>query len=84
MTYFDLRSAETAKDALQSYRINGRELDVHYSLPRESELSKRCDRDKDQGTLLVFDNDTRKAAGREEGLTIPVSSGIGELEYGQQ
>ncbi|MCO5598688.1 hypothetical protein L7F22_052786 [Adiantum nelumboides] len=41
---------------MQAYRINGRELDVHYSLPRESELSRRCDRDKDQGTILAVLN----------------------------
>ncbi|PWN35549.1 uncharacterized protein FA14DRAFT_178918 [Meira miltonrushii] len=53
ISYYDIRSAEVAKEAMQAHRINGRELDVHYSLPRESELSKRCDRDKDQGTLLA-------------------------------
>lgn len=39
---------------MQEFEVNGRRLDVHYSLPRESDMTKRCDRDKDQGTLFIL------------------------------
>lgn len=29
------------------------QIDVHYSLPKDNELEKRCDRDKNQGTLFL-------------------------------
>lgn len=54
ISYFDLRSAEYAKASMQEFVVNGRKLDVHYSLPRESDMTKRCDRDKDQGTLFIL------------------------------
>lgn len=53
VTYFDLRAAERARERLQGAEIAGRPIDVHYSLPRADEQSGRCDRDKNQGTLLV-------------------------------
>ncbi|KZW00500.1 hypothetical protein EXIGLDRAFT_830659 [Exidia glandulosa HHB12029] len=53
VTYFDLRAAERARERLQGTEIAGRPIDVHYSLPRADEQSGRCDRDKNQGTLLV-------------------------------
>lgn len=39
---------------MQEFEVNGRRLDVHYSLPRESDMTKRCDREKDQGTLFIL------------------------------
>ncbi|UZJ53063.1 hypothetical protein CBS101457_002383 [Exobasidium rhododendri] len=54
ISYFDLRQAEYAKDAMQEFEVNGRRMDVHYSLPREIDMTKRCDREKDQGTLFIL------------------------------
>ncbi|KAF8194915.1 hypothetical protein K438DRAFT_1587884 [Mycena galopus ATCC 62051] len=34
VTYYDLRAAERARNRLQGSQINGRPIDVHYSLPR--------------------------------------------------
>lgn len=53
ISFFDLRAAEAAKYGVQGTTLNGRDLDVHYSLPKEAETAKRCDRDKDQGTLFL-------------------------------
>ncbi|KAF8504288.1 hypothetical protein BU17DRAFT_58208 [Hysterangium stoloniferum] len=53
VTYFDLRAAERARERLQGSEISGRPIDVHYSLPRGDEQQQECDRDKNQGTLLV-------------------------------
>ena len=54
LTFFDLRSAEKAKNALQNYEFNGRKIDVHFSLPKDGEVEKvSCDETKDQGTLLL-------------------------------
>lgn len=50
---FDLQAAERAKDEMHAFRVNDREIDVHYSLPKESEMSGACDREKNQGTLLL-------------------------------
>lgn len=33
--------------------INGRPIDVHYSLPRDHDIQRGCDGDKNQGTLLI-------------------------------
>ncbi|KDN43553.1 hypothetical protein K437DRAFT_151639 [Tilletiaria anomala UBC 951] len=53
-TYYDIRAAEAAKAAMQDFEFNGRKLDIHYSLPKEEDQQKRCDRDKNQGTLFVL------------------------------
>jgi len=52
VTYYDIRAAEQAKLAMQNTELNGRKIDVHYSLPKEEERKAKCDRDKNQGTLL--------------------------------
>ncbi|KAH8556256.1 hypothetical protein BGW37DRAFT_462559 [Umbelopsis sp. PMI_123] len=52
VTYYDIRSAEQAKLAMQNTELNGRKIDVHYSLPKEEERKAKCDGDKNQGTLL--------------------------------
>ncbi|KAG8886577.1 hypothetical protein FRB98_001225 [Tulasnella sp. 332] len=59
VTYFDLRAAQRAKERLQGMDVSGRAIDVHYSLPREHELSQRCDREKNQGTILATLVDSR-------------------------
>lgn len=50
---FDLQAAERAKDAMHGFRVKEREIDVHYSLPKDSEMNAACDRDKNQGTLML-------------------------------
>ncbi|TIB33400.1 hypothetical protein E3P84_02198 [Wallemia ichthyophaga] len=54
ITYFDVRAAESAFNAMQGSHIGGRPLDVHYSLPQADETSQPCDRGKHQGTLSVW------------------------------
>lgn len=54
ISYYDMRCAEYAKVSMQEFEVNGRRMDVHYSLPRESDMTKRCDKDKDQGTLFIL------------------------------
>lgn len=53
ITYYDLRAATMAKEKLQGTDVSGRPIDVHYSLPKDNELERRCDRDKNQATLLL-------------------------------
>ncbi|KAL8279664.1 hypothetical protein RQP46_007977 [Phenoliferia psychrophenolica] len=53
VTYWDLRPATTAKDAVHGTEINGRQIDVHYSLPKDLDTSQRCSSDKNQGTLML-------------------------------
>ncbi|TIA90201.1 hypothetical protein E3P99_01713 [Wallemia hederae] len=54
VTYYDVRSAETAFNSMQGAVIGERPVDVHYSLPRADETSQPCDRDKHQGTISVW------------------------------
>ncbi|KAG8910280.1 hypothetical protein FRC01_006415 [Tulasnella sp. 417] len=58
VTFYDLRAAERAREKLQGMDVSGRPIDVHYSLPREHELTQRPDREKNQGTLLVTMRDS--------------------------
>ncbi|KAI9250316.1 hypothetical protein BY458DRAFT_524762 [Sporodiniella umbellata] len=52
ITFFDVRSSENAKNAMQGTTLRNRQIDVHYSLPKEEEEKAKCDRTKNQGTLL--------------------------------
>ncbi|KAI8368872.1 hypothetical protein EDC96DRAFT_441073, partial [Choanephora cucurbitarum] len=52
VTFYDVRAAEEAKHAMQGTYLSDRKIDVHYSLPKEEEEKARCDRTKNQGTLL--------------------------------
>ncbi len=52
-TYYDLRAAERAKAGMMNYLVNGRNINVHFSLPKDEDQSQRCDRTKNQGTLFV-------------------------------
>ncbi|PWN21183.1 hypothetical protein BCV69DRAFT_282677 [Microstroma glucosiphilum] len=54
VTFFDLRGAEWAKNTCHGQDFNGRRMDVHYSLPKNTDTSKRCDRDQNQGTLFML------------------------------
>ncbi|GAA5930924.1 uncharacterized protein JCM15063_002497 [Sporobolomyces koalae] len=53
ITYYDARAALMAKDRLHDSMLAGRPMDVHFSLPRDQDLSQECDRDKGQGTLSL-------------------------------
>jgi len=57
VSFFDLRHAEKAKAELQEYSIHGRKLFIHFSLPKISDdILGLCNRDKNQGTLMVSYN----------------------------
>lgn len=54
VSYYDLRDAEKAKNDLQNHIFHDRKLHIHYSLPRDEESrAKNCDKDKNQGTVLM-------------------------------
>ncbi|KAI8890132.1 hypothetical protein K501DRAFT_319850 [Backusella circina FSU 941] len=52
ITFYDVRAAEDAKESMQGIFLSDRKIDVHYSLPKEEEEKSKCDRNKNQGTLL--------------------------------
>ncbi|KAL7327844.1 hypothetical protein PS15p_206213 [Mucor circinelloides] len=52
ITFYDVRAAEEAKMNMQGVFLSDRKIDVHYSLPKEEEERAKCDRTKNQGTLL--------------------------------
>ena len=54
ITFYDIRDAERAKQSMQSFEFNGRRIDIHYSFPKEEDQAKRCDREKNQGTLFIM------------------------------
>jgi len=51
ITYYDIRDAEEAKRDLQGYVFEGRELDIHYSIPREDEDPTK--NDENNSTIFV-------------------------------
>ncbi|GAA5881653.1 hypothetical protein JCM16303_005528 [Sporobolomyces ruberrimus] len=53
ITYYDARAAMMAKDRLHNALLQGRPMDVHFSLPRDADMAQDCDRDKGQGTLSL-------------------------------
>ncbi|KAM0747733.1 hypothetical protein T439DRAFT_382835 [Meredithblackwellia eburnea MCA 4105] len=53
VTFYDLRPANISKERLNNLELGGRKIDVHFSLPRDVDISKRCERDKNQGTLIL-------------------------------
>ncbi|OZJ03401.1 hypothetical protein BZG36_04013 [Bifiguratus adelaidae] len=53
ITYYDIRAAERAKVAMQNTQLLGREIDVHYSLPKEQEAAREAEAGMNQGTLLL-------------------------------
>lgn len=66
LTYFDVRAAMMAKDQLHEMRIGGRPLDVHFSLPKDVDTTKRCTREDLQGTLSFFVDGARGALNDQE------------------
>ncbi|KAI9309421.1 hypothetical protein BJ944DRAFT_7078 [Cunninghamella echinulata] len=59
--YYDLRSAERAKRDCENIMIGGRNLDIHYSVPKDDIRVVKCDRTKNQGTLLLSLNGSQSA-----------------------
>ncbi|GAA5903177.1 uncharacterized protein JCM6883_002720 [Sporobolomyces salmoneus] len=53
ITYYDARAAMMAKDRLHQALLQGRPMDVHFSLPRDADMAQDCDREKGQGTLSL-------------------------------
>ncbi|PWN43069.1 hypothetical protein IE81DRAFT_102937 [Ceraceosorus guamensis] len=51
---YDSRQATAAMNGLQGLQLNGRPISIHYCLPKEAERVAACDRDKNQGTLLLL------------------------------
>uniref|UniRef100_A0A6N2NEZ4 RRM domain-containing protein n=1 Tax=Salix viminalis TaxID=40686 RepID=A0A6N2NEZ4_SALVM len=54
ISYYDIRAARNAKSALQNKLLKHRNLDIHYSIPKENPSEK----DMNQGTLVVFNLDS--------------------------
>ncbi|KAL7748110.1 hypothetical protein RI367_006466 [Sorochytrium milnesiophthora] len=62
VSFYDIRDAERAKEGIHNQPMQGRLLDVHYSLPRDTITpSTRCDRTKHQGTLFLTLKDRHTA-----------------------
>ncbi|XP_057480868.1 protein MEI2-like 4 isoform X1 [Actinidia eriantha] len=54
ISYFDTRAARGAMQALQNKLVGCRNLDIHYSIPKDNASKK----DIDQGTVAVFNLDS--------------------------
>ncbi|KAK9021206.1 hypothetical protein V6N11_011206 [Hibiscus sabdariffa] len=54
ISYYDIRAARNAMRALQNKPLRRRELDIHYSIPKDN----ACEKDVDQATLVVFNHDS--------------------------
>ncbi|MBA0758853.1 hypothetical protein Gotri_021815 [Gossypium trilobum] len=50
ISYFDIRAAQKAIEALQDRPLRSRKLDIHYSIPKDNPLEN----EENQGTLVVF------------------------------
>eukprot|EP00029_Vermamoeba_vermiformis_P007110 TRINITY_DN297_c0_g1_i2.p1 TRINITY_DN297_c0_g1~~TRINITY_DN297_c0_g1_i2.p1 ORF type:complete len:388 (+),score=36.08 TRINITY_DN297_c0_g1_i2:98-1261(+) len=64
ITYFDLRHADKAKRELQDYKVNGRSIDIHYSLPKDEE--KDQEEDPNNGTLFITIRNATQPIGNTE------------------
>eukprot|EP00028_Trichosphaerium_sp_Am-I-7-wt_P002850 CAMPEP_0168532024 /NCGR_PEP_ID=MMETSP0405-20121227/15911_1 /TAXON_ID=498012 /ORGANISM="Trichosphaerium sp, Strain Am-I-7 wt" /LENGTH=411 /DNA_ID=CAMNT_0008557167 /DNA_START=251 /DNA_END=1487 /DNA_ORIENTATION=- len=56
ITYYDIRHAERAKKTENAAQLHGREIDIHFSLPREKprkDKDPNDDDDSNHGTLFV-------------------------------
>ncbi|KAJ6761033.1 RNA RECOGNITION MOTIF-CONTAINING [Salix purpurea] len=54
ISYYDIRAARNAMSALQNKLLKHRNLDIHYSIPKDNPSEK----DMNQGTLVVFNLDS--------------------------
>lgn len=66
VTFYDLRCAERAKNELLNRDFKSRKIDIHYSTPKQEDLGKLCDRDKNQGTVCLDLNDTKREFVKQE------------------
>ncbi|XP_048235997.1 protein MEI2-like 4 isoform X2 [Ricinus communis] len=53
ISYYDIRAANNAKEALQDTPLRRRKLDIHFSIPKDNPSEK----DTNQGTLVAFNLD---------------------------
>ncbi|XP_039046867.1 protein MEI2-like 1 isoform X2 [Hibiscus syriacus] len=58
ISYYDIRAARNAMRSLQNKPLRHRELDIHYSIPKDN----ACVKDVDQGSLVVFNLDSSVSA----------------------
>lgn len=54
ISYYDIRAAWNAMEALQNKALRRRKLDIHFSIPKDNPSEK----DVNQGTLVVFNLDS--------------------------
>ncbi|KAF9671782.1 hypothetical protein SADUNF_Sadunf12G0084400 [Salix dunnii] len=54
ISYYDIRAARNAMNALQNKPLRRKKLDIHYSIPKDNPSEK----DLNQGTLVVFNLDS--------------------------
>uniref|UniRef100_A0A2K1YBY7 RRM domain-containing protein n=1 Tax=Populus trichocarpa TaxID=3694 RepID=A0A2K1YBY7_POPTR len=54
VSYYDIRAARNAMNALQNKPLRCRKLDIHYSIPKDNPSEK----DMNQGTIVVFNLDS--------------------------
>ncbi|KAK6922472.1 Mei2-like, C-terminal RNA recognition motif, partial [Dillenia turbinata] len=54
ISYYDMRAAQNALNALQNKPLRRRKLDIHFSIPKDNP----SDKDIHQGTLVVFNLDS--------------------------
>ncbi|KAI7751678.1 hypothetical protein M8C21_006769, partial [Ambrosia artemisiifolia] len=54
ISYFDIRAARRAMQALQNKPLRRRKLDIHYSIPKDN----HSDKDTNQGTVVIYNLDS--------------------------
>jgi len=68
ITYYDLRDAESAKKDLQDIEVDGRPIDIHYSIPRDDDEGE--DQDPNNGTLFICIKDPTEKVSNDELYTL--------------
>nr|XP_019008353.1 uncharacterized protein I206_06912 [Kwoniella pini CBS 10737]OCF47134.1 hypothetical protein I206_06912 [Kwoniella pini CBS 10737] len=84
VTYFDLRAAQKARDAMHGLKAGDRSIDVHYSLPRDKDLIGDCDREKNQGSILIFVHPPRVVSEYELGRTCEQFGDVKSIKPGRE
>ena len=56
ISFYDIRHAKAAKTNLQSKKMSGKKLDIHFALPKDTSNGSN-DKVVNQGTLVVFNLD---------------------------
>ncbi|KAK9050887.1 hypothetical protein SSX86_027512 [Deinandra increscens subsp. villosa] len=54
ISYYDIRAARRAMQALQNKPLRRRKLDIHYSIPKDN----HSDKDINQGTVMIYNLDS--------------------------